>query len=544
MASLILASLVVVANAKSFLQVEVSAKSIENALLSELSGIADAAQLDTLRGIEEELAPMYASLPKNSHGTLDSATVRYALHRYFMRKHGWYVNGLGPVSNISGQSMSSMILKERAPMFIQNIFEQRLQGKGLGHHDLAVFAATVTDLIHSEVIGSLTSIYEALELPTRGPLTHREYQMANQAYLLTYLSGGDVEFADQDELVVEEREWAERYLAWEDTSLWFADSMLTYELSRQTRMNPFKQRKFHSFEDQVPFLQEVGHRLGTFQNLECHRLKDTLVDMEDVGTGRVPLSRFYSNGLAGKWEFTESVEYLRHIGALDDRDPTRMSVVIPNYIQSEANCLAGSSFYSVCCFDECESLMGQLERAIEGSLADPAHVAAAISSVSSDTVLAPRNLSVGLQTRLEEIAHLHGGTVPLHGRLFAQWMHHAYPRECRFPHVMGAENRMSPHEWMEAMDLEVEASEEDMAVYVNYDEHSTMTDALKGVALPWSMTEELIAGHVGHKADARHPVMSLLRIAVAMSVLASFAMPMAWGSTVARGSEKRAECFV
>merc|ERR1740129_2739471 len=32
----------------------------------------------------------------------------------------------------------------------------------------------------------------------------------------------------------------------------------------------------------------------------------------------------------------------------------------------------------------------------------------------------------------------HRGKVPLYGRLFAQWLHHAYPRECPFPHLSGS----------------------------------------------------------------------------------------------------------
>ena len=36
---------------------------------------------------------------------------------------------------------------------------------------------------------------------------------------------------------------------------------------------------------------------------------------------------------------------------------------------------------------------------------------------------------------MEQVASHHGGKVPLHGRLFAQWLHHAFPRECPYPHV-------------------------------------------------------------------------------------------------------------
>merc|ERR1719443_2421574 len=40
-------------------------------------------------------------------------------------------------------------------------------------------------------------------------------------------------------------------------------------------------------------------------------------------------------------------------------------------------------------------------------------------------------------SKLDSVASRHGGRVPLHGRLFAQWMHHAFPNECPHPHVSG-----------------------------------------------------------------------------------------------------------
>merc|ERR1712183_807852 len=130
------------------------------------------------------------------------------------------------------------------------------------------------------------------------------------------------------------------------------------------------------------------------------------------------------------------------------------SVVIPNYMQSQSSCLAGSSFYSVCCFDECESLLGHVEEIIKGPSAHPAQLVEVVSGLHSDTVHAPRNLSGVLLSRLGQIAELHGGQVPLHGRLFAQWMHHAYPRECSFPHLSNTVSPLTQEEWVDQMGLE------------------------------------------------------------------------------------------
>merc|ERR1712203_151284 len=38
----------------------------------------------------------------------------------------------------------------------------------------------------------------------------------------------------------------------------------------------------------------------------------------------------------------------------------------------------------------------------------------------------------------------HGGHVPIHGRLFAQWMHFAFPLECPYPQVIERNGALNP----------------------------------------------------------------------------------------------------
>merc|ERR1711957_460218 len=98
------------------------------------------------------------------------------------------------------------------------------------------------------------------------------------------------------------------------------------------------------------------------------------VKMETPGSGRVPLDRFYAGGVDdASWQFLESVPYLEQLGALDNADPQHMSVIISNYVNSPTNCVASSKFYSVCCVDECDSLLSTLEGRIaapEASVVD------------------------------------------------------------------------------------------------------------------------------------------------------------------------------
>merc|ERR1719428_38172 len=59
-------------------------------------------------------------------------------------------------------------------------------------------------------------------------------------------------------------------------------------------------------------------------------------------------------------------------------------------------------------------------------------IASVISHMSSTTVQAPRELSPTLVGTLNRSAEAHGGQIHLHGRLFAQWMHYAFPYECPY----------------------------------------------------------------------------------------------------------------
>merc|ERR1719148_118045 len=214
-------------------------------------------------------------------------------------------------------------------------------------------------------------------------------------------------------------------------------------------------------------VEAVGEEYGSFQDSECRQMKDALVKMEYRGTGRVRLSDFYRPALNGVWTFSESANYLRSLGALDDANPTQPSVLMVNYINSPTNCIASSGFYSVCCKNECDSLLGHLEENIGAPEAKPATIAGLIAKLPSQSTTAPLQLSAKLLQRLDDIAKSHSGTVPLHGRLFAQWMHHVYPRECPYPHLSGTTVSKLPEEWLDAIGDDSTATEEEMKAHVD-----------------------------------------------------------------------------
>merc|ERR1719203_768060 len=147
--------------------------------------------------------------------------------------------------------------------------------------------------------------------------------------------GGNITAENTDELWIIEREMVQFYSDWESTYMWVKDFREAHDLKLQSERNPFIKHR-DSFDSEVRFVQEIGHHFGSFQDLSCKSIKNQLVELEHQGTGRVRLSSFYAGGVSGDWTLSESVDYLRNLGALDETDPKKPTVVISNYMTSHA----------------------------------------------------------------------------------------------------------------------------------------------------------------------------------------------------------------
>jgi len=228
------------------------------------------------------------------------------------------------------------------------------------------------------------------------------------------------------------------------------------------------------------------------------------------------------------------------LGALDESNPSKPSVIIANYLTSPSNCIASSSFYSVCCLDECEGLLGHLEADIAAPEATPAHIAKLISELSSSSIVAPRQLSQVLLERLGEIAATHGGTVPLHGRLFAQWMHHAFPRECPYHHISGTTSPQTPDEWLESTGEETTATQQEMQTHVDTAANVQTEEGPSERHLPWSHEEELLMTRPSMQSDrgvTRNAITFMVMTSIALGMVRSAFAPRA-ATSKASGCEK------
>jgi hypothetical protein len=406
-------------------------------------------------------------------------------------RHGWNIKGIRSDGQTWNSSRPAGVLQGQAPSYVQDLFEQRLEGKGLGLQELSVLASTVEHLIHNEAAGKMAAVLNVLRLSSTHILDEEDVDEVLDTYMMAFLIGQNVSSLRLKQIKKLNSMMPEIFTGWRDAQ----------EFVRRVRLNiTSAEQKGLDFSGLTKLVEVVGEEYGSFQNIECQELKKTLMKIEDRGSGRVKLADFYKPALNGAWQFQESVSYLRQLGALDESDPNGISVIIPNYLHSQTNCIASSGFYSVCCKDECEGLFGHIEEKLAVPEARPSSIIALMEKLPSATVSVPRKMSSTLLNRLNDIAAHHGGMVPLHGRLFAQWMHHAFPRECPYPHLSGTTSQRTASEWLRESGSSSEATEEEMLQFtevVNSTAAKTVDDPVDEPLaveelLTWSMEEELL----------------------------------------------------
>jgi hypothetical protein len=409
-------------------------------------------RLDRLRA---RLQPMFSSLPKNNGHFLSHAAARYALHRVIVEMHGWSIAGLEPNATTFNTTslVGSGILRDIVPGNIESIFEGAVGSNGFTLHDLSVLASTVEHLVHDHQREILRRVCELFDLPTVGIMGDEDMRKIILLYKAVFLIGAGDEQVDLDRFTAVAarkllREAPRKYPGWEDTVVFVDDEIESYMFNIRSQTNPFRIRTASLEMASRVVEQAADHFAPHLAELECQEIREDLLSFETGDTGRIRLVDFYRAGLTSRFFYVETKEYLRALGALDESDLLHgPKVIVSNYVLSKVNCLAHSNSYSICCINECDHLYGQLEKASSGHASTPDRIASIVAVVSSSTVQAPRNLSQALLHRLHEVAASNGGDVLLHSRLFAQWMHQAFPRECPYPHLTGTTTSLSPMAW-------------------------------------------------------------------------------------------------
>jgi len=93
--------------------------------------------------IESKIAVSFQALRKNDIGRLAPLAVRYLVHNYFSKEHGWQIKGLEPQGmrmNVS-EVHDVGILQERSPAMVEAMTEAYRSDRGLDLADIAVHSS-------------------------------------------------------------------------------------------------------------------------------------------------------------------------------------------------------------------------------------------------------------------------------------------------------------------------------------------------------------------------------------------------------------------
>jgi len=444
--------------------------------------------------LQTVLAPAFASLPKNNIGRLEWPGARQLVNRHFTSEQGWHIKGLEPHRNPNVTEdllKKGRILGDMLPRKLLQPLQQYL-ANGCTLRGSAVLVAILEHVGADDGVASLPHLkasYRFNTLTTNSSLSDSKLEKVIDSAMILFIEGGNLSDTARHHLIRQKMNLI--YPGWKKTQD-FAHRVVRDFVQKHGNGSSL------SFSGVHEALEEIGLRYGKFQEVDCLDMKSILMDMDPLRTGRVPLSDFY--GRKDAWQFSESVEYMRSLGVLDESDSRQgAQVIISNYLTSDNNCLAKSKHQNVCCLHECDALLGAVEAKVLRPMASPTEVLSIVESISSASTPAPRILSPLLKEALLQIAGLHSGKVPLHGRLFSQWLHYAFPHECPFPQLTESVVSMTPEEWGQHFHRSSRATPWQMQAGVRAGHALLARHGHEGRPMPlplpqWSLQEELLAG--------------------------------------------------
>lgn len=397
--------------------------------------------------VEDSIGETFQALPKNRYGRVAPRAVRYLMHRYFNKVHGWTIEGLrGNIEGLDGLQPEAAlkgskigILTDTVPAVVEAALEARQGGKGLSLQDIVAFAVALERLILEESTRILADTYEMNGLSQLLHISRDQLEDIIVSYASHFSVDGKVNVTD----VKMKGDWAkhqvENPMLAEDSEM-AHDSVFNYEYSQRSNINPFVPVSRYSFEKTSEALTFTGNLWGRSMDKQCQEMRAILEKLDPLGTGRVPVNLLRAQERVSTFTFTETDEDLRNSGALDESMPGKKTVRIPNYMMSPSNCGEYSSYFSVCCPDRCRDIVELLEGRFLAPAADPLQVLYTVGNLSSigDDLEGPASPLFGpngndLRERIHAIAAHNGGQVPLHGLMFAQWLHYVFPLDCPHP---------------------------------------------------------------------------------------------------------------
>eukprot|EP00933_Yihiella_yeosuensis_P034721 TRINITY_DN281_c0_g2_i3.p1 TRINITY_DN281_c0_g2~~TRINITY_DN281_c0_g2_i3.p1 ORF type:complete len:652 (-),score=101.33 TRINITY_DN281_c0_g2_i3:809-2764(-) len=387
-----------------------------------------------LRQTKHVINSTFNSLEKNSRGAIGGGAARYLIHRYFARTYGIQFKGLEAPGNSSGFALPVAALGNRIPSEVKDLLESNIDTHGLDLHDLAVVILTFEDIMSSDSTVRLRVVLKAFGInPDKIPKDSAVKVM--ETYAGTWLLRTPLSDITPENVHTLHKEVLSSL---EDTPVDLA--LVLQDFTGKSADNHFSLARL--VRAAVDFNMHYSEHLEG----QCGNIREVLkAKMIRWGSGRVRLGDFYTTaGFSNVMAFSESPDWLRQKGCLDESDPEDPMVIIANYLHSPATCFNPTDYYGICCrYDPCAVIMDEIQDFAAGPHAKPDDILNLLAtSENLRELFESQQLAHSLENleadKLHEIAAANGGNVTLHGRLFAQYLHHVFPLECAYPHLPGA----------------------------------------------------------------------------------------------------------
>jgi len=407
-----------------------------------------------LKIVRTAIAPYLNSVPKTVDGRYPPSVVRYMVNRYFIHKYAMKMKGMEDFLSNTTKVSDSVLLQKKLPSYANGALQAYLDTIGYVEDDIVMLIATIEQLINDDILESIESAYKINNVPTTGNLDRSQMYSILHSFLVEAVLKSD--YTNSDQHFNAKANISLIFPNW-DTVVGLLDDVVDADAHEAKAANPSQRgatRKY-KFDNTVVLAQRAVEEMGPWLDRECKAMQEPLVEMDPQETGRVRLFDFYAYSNDGA--FVESEAYLRQIGALDESSPSLgPQLMIPNYMQGANNCIEFGKYYSLCCMNECESMQRKLEEHIGKPSAPVTEISGAVQTVlgmdlnkwiAHELDASDPRYNATLLDDLHRVAGIDGGEVHLQGRLFAQWLHFAFPRTCPFPYTSGTHNQPTADEF-------------------------------------------------------------------------------------------------
>eukprot|EP00419_Tripos_fusus_P038837 CAMPEP_0172778916 /NCGR_PEP_ID=MMETSP1074-20121228/202156_1 /TAXON_ID=2916 /ORGANISM="Ceratium fusus, Strain PA161109" /LENGTH=328 /DNA_ID=CAMNT_0013615869 /DNA_START=193 /DNA_END=1176 /DNA_ORIENTATION=+ len=325
-----------------------------------------------------------------------------------MQKYHYNIRGLGqdPVAaETSGHDYPGKFQQITAPEMLETMLESRQGGRGFALRDAASLVARMRKL---DMAFDETLVYMALfVLASLDMITASETELSSLSipavvkviWAWQWLHLHDI---DKDQALFLGHMAAPTHVMDEFGKLAMILMEAKFYRERHSR-NPFKARTLSIAETvqlaleateamgmwqdhdckamkrylMVQLALEATEAMGMWQDHDCKAMKRYLMNLDPENDGRVPLDIVYNqpetvnaNG-EQVFRFSESQDYLRSIGGLDETEPSQPQVLISNYVLGPANCYRSVTFHTFCCLNECDAVLTAVEHIVGGPSAKP-----------------------------------------------------------------------------------------------------------------------------------------------------------------------------